>query len=304
MRIGFGNLFPGEGPTANVGFIRDVARALEDIGFASLWVGEHLAFFPGDAPDYPNGAWGRKDVESLRGVLDPYILLGAVAMETTRLHLGLGITLVGERNPLLTAREAATVDLLSNGRLWMGIGIGWSRPEYEAVGVPWERRGARVDEYLRVMRELWETELTSFSGEFVRFEPLHAFPKPIQKPGPPVLIGGNGDAAIRRIVRHPGSGWYGSNLEIDEIEQFMTNLAAQLAPSGRDLSEVELVVARRTQGAGEDAWMADRAFIEKCAGLGIDEVVCRPRLGPDFSSHIAHYAEIVGVTPTSATTEE
>src|SRR5205823_1567015 len=133
------------------------------------------------------------------------------------------VLLIGERNPLLTAREVATVDQFTGGRFMLGVGAGWSSEEYEALGVPWERRGARCDEYIEVMKLLWTQERASYKGEFCSFSDVAAFPKPARSPHPPVLVGGNTPPALRRAARF-GDGWFGWNLSVDEVAAAMDQL--------------------------------------------------------------------------------
>jgi probable F420-dependent oxidoreductase len=241
---------------------------------------------------------GGNEVRALRGVYDPFIGLAAIAAVTSTIRIGTYVCVVAQRNPIMLARHVAAVDVLSGGRFAFGIGVGWSEEEYTALGVPFARRGARTDEYLAAMKVLWsDDEVTSFDGEFVAFDPLLAFPKPVQRPHPPVVVGGNSEATIRRIVEH-GQGWAGYNLEVDEIEAFIERLDRALQSAGRSLDEIELRVGRRAKGTSESDWEDDARYIERCGGLGLHEVVVSPRFSTDgYEAKVRRYAEIVGIAP-------
>lgn len=229
------------------------------------------------------------------GVHDPLVLASAIAATTTTLRIGTYVFVVPQRNPIVTARQVASVDQLSGGRFEFGVGVGWSEEEYTALDVPFERRGERMNEYLAAIRELWaEEELTSFSGEFVEFEPLYCFPKPAQ-PRLPIIVGGNSRATLERIVKY-GDGWAGYSRTHEDIEVFTEKLSVAMEAAGRDMSELSLKVGRRSKGTTEKDWEDDRAYIEEAFRLGIDEVVVSPRIGDDdYEKKMRRYAEIVGL---------
>lgn len=295
MRIGISELFTGEDGRDGQ-WLRDTAVLLEELGFHAIWYPEHVVFFPSYESQYPYGSLGGNEVRALRGVYEPFVALGAIAAVTSRVRIGTYVCVVAQRNPILLARDIAAVDVLSGGRFDFGIGVGWSVEEYTALGVPFERRGARTDEYLAAMKRLWsDDELTAFDGEFVSFEPLLAFPKPVQRPHPPIVVGGNSAATIRRIVEH-GDGWAGYNLELDEIESFVERLDAALQSAGRTLDEIDLRVGRRASGRSEQHWEDDARYIEGCERLGLHEVVVSPRFATDgYEDQVHRYAQIVGL---------
>jgi probable F420-dependent oxidoreductase len=255
----------GSSPARGLEFVQAYARLAESLGFDSLWVPEHIVFFDRYESRYPYSEDGSLALGADPGIFDPFLCLTAVALATTTLRVGTSVLLVGERNPLVTAREAATLDQLSGGRLALGVGVGWSWEEYAALGVPWERRGARCDEYLDAIRALWTTSRTSFSGEFCSFSDVAAFPKPAQSPGPPVLVGGNTAPALRRAARR-GDGWYGWHLSLGELEERLAALDAELAAAGRTRDAFVVQV-------GIQAWDEDvAAYASRCAELGIDRL--------------------------------
>lgn len=172
--------------------------------------------------------------------------------------------LLPEHNPVLIAKQAATLDSLSFGRFTLGFGVGWSREEFDALGVPFERRAARTAEYVAAMRTLWRDDVASFKGEFVRFESVRVNPKPFADRRIPVVLGGNSDAALRRVVAW-GDGWYGFNLDgVREVAERIDLLNRLCDESGRDRAELRLAVALRDPSVDDVRPLAD---------LGVDELV-------------------------------
>jgi probable F420-dependent oxidoreductase len=210
---------------------------------------------------------------------DPLVALAFAAARTTRIRLATGIVNLPQRNPLVLAKQLASLDSLSDGRLIFGMGVGYLEPEMTAVGVPIERRGARADEYLGAMRALWEQERPAFEGEFVRFSGVNAHPRPIQRPLP-VVIGGHSRAAHRRAARS-GQGWYGFMLDLDETEEQVESLRGQIEDAGRDISELELTVSPD----GE----IDAETVEAYGRLGVDRLVLVPRFG-DSPDEVEQFA--------------
>lgn len=230
MRIGVFATFMS--PLATPGMIRDFGRRAEAIGLDSVWMGEHVALFDRNTFGYPGSKDGRIPVPEGGGMLDVTATFGFLAAATERLRLGTGVALVPQRNPLYTAKEVATLDWLTGGRLDFGIGVGWNKEEVEACGYRWEDRGARCDEILEAMRRLWTEPSVDFAGKWVRFEGCRLDPKPIQKPHVPVIVGGYADAALRRAVRF-GAGWYGFNQDPARTRDMIARLDAAFAAEGR-----------------------------------------------------------------------
>jgi len=180
--------------------IARIAQAAEAAGFESVWTAEHIVLPDPQTPPSP--------VPPDTFLLDPAAALSFVAAHTERLRLGTGIIILPQRNPVELAKELASVDVLSDGRLIFGCGVGYLAAEYDALGVNFEDRGARTDEYIDVLRALWTQASPSFSGRTVHFDGIDAHPRPVQKPHPPIVIGGNSAMAFRRAVAR-GNGWYG-----------------------------------------------------------------------------------------------
>ncbi len=228
-------------PRNDAAYISALARGAEARGFDGIWLGEHVVLFDDYDAEYPYEADGKIPVGGDRGLLEPITALSFMAAQTSRIRLGTGICLVPQRNPVYTAKEIAAVDYLSGGRVDFGVGVGWLEEEFQALDVPFARRGARCREYLEVIRSLWEDEVSSYSGEFYTLAPCRQYPKPIQQPGPPIYFGGESDAALRRVA-DIGQGWYGFNVGADETAGHLARLDALLAQRGRSRQDVQVAI--------------------------------------------------------------
>lgn len=230
MKIGVFATFMS--PNATPAMIRDFGRRAEDMDLESIWMGEHVALFDRNTFGYPGSKDGRIPVPPGGGMLDVTATFGYLAAATKKLRFGTGVALVPQRNPIYTAKEMATLDWLSDGRLDFGIGVGWNKEEVEACGYRWEDRGARCDEFIEVMRRLWTEPVVDFKGKWVQFETLRLDPKPVQKPHIPIIIGGYADAAWRRAASY-GAGWYGFNRDPAGTKDALAKLDAAFAKAGR-----------------------------------------------------------------------
>ncbi|MBC2643739.1 MULTISPECIES: LLM class F420-dependent oxidoreductase [unclassified Rhodococcus (in: high G+C Gram-positive bacteria)] len=262
MRLGLHALGIGAGAQRSV--IDAVAVAAENNGFATLWSGEHVVMVDRSASRYPYADDGRIAVPAVADWLDPMIGLSFAAAATHTIGLATGVLLLPEHNPVLMAKQAATLDRLSGGRLTLGVGIGWSREEFDALGIPFARRGERTAEYVAAMRTLWRDDVASFDGDFVRFDSVRVNPKPPRDRRLPVVLGGNSDAALRRVAEW-GDGWYGFNLDsVDAVAERVRTLHRLCGDVGRDPGELRLAVALRE---------ADPTAVGALTGAGIDELV-------------------------------
>jgi probable F420-dependent oxidoreductase len=239
MRFGLHALGIGTGARPEI--IRAVSVAAEASGFATLWAGEHVVMVDEPASRYPYSADGRIAVPPDADWLDPLLGLTFAAAVTSSIGLATGVLLLPEHNPVLAAKQAATLDVLCGGRLSLGIGIGWSAEEFAALGIPFGRRAQRTAEYVTAMRSLWATDVSSFRGDFASFEAVRVYPKPVRR-RIPVVVGGNSDAALNRVAAY-GDGWYGFNLSADEAEERVSVLAALCRARGRSLAELTVSVA-------------------------------------------------------------
>jgi probable F420-dependent oxidoreductase len=260
VRLGLHALGIGTGARREV--IDAVAAAAEAAGFATLWAGEHVVMVDDPRSRYPYADDGRIAVPADADWLDPLVALSFAAAATRTIALATGVLLLPEHNPVLVAKQAASLDVLSGGRLTLGVGVGWSREEFDALGVPFERRGARTAEYVAAMRTLWRDDVASFAGELVSFDAIRVNPKPVRDRRIPVVLGGNSDAALRRAAAW-GDGWYGFNLDgIDAVRDRVGMLRALCAEAGRAPAELRVAVALTGP--------ADRAELE---AAGVDELV-------------------------------
>ena len=218
-----------------------VGREAEERGIGTLWVGEHVVLFDEYASHYPYAADGKIPAQPDTGLLEPFTTLAYLAAHTTTVRLGTAMVLLPQRNPVYTAKEVATLDWLSHGRVDLGVGVGWLEEEFRAVNVPWPRRGKRTDEYLEVLRTLWCDERSEFEGEFYSLDRCSMFPKPVQDPHPPIHIGGESDAALARAAR-AGQGWHTFNRAPSELAEPLARLDGRLADRGRSRSELTITV--------------------------------------------------------------
>ena len=202
-----GVVLPGSAETPPE-LIVAAAIAVEERGFHSIWAPEHVVFFEQYESRYPYAEDGKLHGFDA-GMIEPWILLSFVAAHTKKVRLGSSVCLIPQRNPVYTAKQIADLDFLSGGRVDVGVGVGWLREEFEALQVPFERRGARTRDYMRVMQALWTQELSSYEGEFYSLPPCTQNPKPVQDPHPPFIFGGESEPALRRVADF-GGGWIGA----------------------------------------------------------------------------------------------
>jgi probable F420-dependent oxidoreductase len=263
MRIGL--FAPFSNPFTNRRTLETLGRTAEDLRFHSIWAAEHVVLFDEYGSRYPYAADGRLPAGGENGVLDPFISLAFLAAVTSRIRLGTGICLVPQRNPVYTAKEAATVDYLSGGRLDFGVGIGWLREEFEALGVPWARRAERCREYVAVMQRLWCDAVSEHRGDLYDLPRCRQYPKPVQSPHPPIHFGGESDAALRRVA-DLGQGWYGFGLEPEAAGERLRALEKLLRERGRRRSEILVSVCPYFKRVDLDA-------IKRYRDAGVDQVI-------------------------------
>jgi probable F420-dependent oxidoreductase len=254
----------GIGAGADRAVIAEVSAAAERCGFATLWSGEHVVMVDQSTSRYPYSADGQIAVPAQADWIDPMIGLAFAAAATSTIGIATGVLLLPEHNAVHLAKQAATLDTLSGGRFTLGIGIGWSREEFDALGVPFERRGARTAEYVAAMRTLWRDDVASFGGEFVSFDSVRVNPKPVRDRLIPIVLGGNSDAALRRAAAW-GDGWYGFNVDdVPAAAERIATLQALCREADRDPDELRLAVALRDP---------QRSDVAALAELGVDELV-------------------------------
>jgi len=241
-----------------------LGRAAEAAGFESIWTVEHILYPEGYESEYPYDASGKMPGTGENPIPDPLIWLSYVAACTATLRLATGISLLPERHPITYAKEVATLDSMSGGRVELGIGIGWLKEEFEALGIPWARRGARTEEYMEVMRRWWAADGVSFDGEFVSFDNISSNPKPANG-RVPIHIGGHSEAAAQRAGR-VGDGFWPAKGDLATLYDICRQTAAD---AGRDPASIELtgqhpgIFGDDPQGAIEElaSWGASRAIV-------------------------------------------
>ena len=245
MKYGF--TIPGSGPLTAPSVMSEIARRGEELGFDFLVCPDHIIFPRQVASPYPYNEEGVHPGTLTGECLDQLTMLAFLAGQTTKVGLGTSVMIVPHRNPLLAAKSIATVDVLSGGRVILGVGVGWLREEFEVLGLPpFDERGAVTDEYLRAYIELWTSDNPSFDGRYVQFDDISFLPKPVQKPHPPIWIGGESVPAIRRTAEL-GNGWHplGVNPQTPlatpaQLQQAMGRLASRAERAGRDPAEIEI----------------------------------------------------------------
>lgn len=212
------------------------AQRAEELGFHSLWASDHVVIPRHIAGEYAGG--GRFPVPPDMPFLEPFSLLSFVAAATQRILLGTSVIVLPMRNPIVTAKEVATLDVLSGGRVIFGVGAGWMAEEFEALGVPFRGHGPRTDEYLEAVRRLWTEEDPSFRGRYVRVEGIGFAPKPLQKPHPPIWVGGMSEGALRRAGRY-GDAWHATGtVDPDVLARCFARVQEHARQAGRDPSRI------------------------------------------------------------------
>lgn len=259
----YGLLFANTMGFATPAGAAELAQAAEGAGFDSLWTVEHVLWPAAYESQYPYDPSGRMAGDHNTPIPDPLIWLTWVAAHSTTIKLATGIVIVPQRNPAVLAKEVATLDVLSGGRVLLGVGVGWLEEEFDALGVPFARRGRRTDEYIGAMRALWSGENVDFDGEFVQWVNVNSNPKPVAG-SVPIVVGGHSKKAAQR-AGYLGDGFIPGAGDIAELIDVMRQSAAD---AGRDPSAVE-VTAPHPGIFGDDS----AAAVEEAAAWGIDRLI-------------------------------
>ena len=223
------------------GGIRAIATTAERLNFSTIYAVEHVVFTDDYERLYPYSQAGELPGPTHMNLFDPFIALTYAAACTTRVRLGTGISLIPMHNPVILAKEIASLDQLSEGRFMLGAGIGWMAEEFRAAGVPFEERAARTNEYIEAMQQLWGEERASYSGKFVNFKNIRCNPKPVKGAQLPITVGGETTAAMKRVARY-GTGWFGYMNSPEMAEEKIKKLHKILAEHNRKPEEVEIIV--------------------------------------------------------------
>ncbi|MFN0025823.1 MAG: LLM class F420-dependent oxidoreductase [Acidimicrobiales bacterium] len=220
-------------------FLTQFVQRLEALGYESVWTFEHVILPDVYESKYPYNPSGKIALSGTNAFVDPLIALTWIAACTERLRLGTGVNILSQVNPLYFAKWASSIDHLSNGRLMLGLGVGWLREEFDAIGVPFDDRGPRADEYIDAMTAAWTGETVTFKGQFVDWHDFRMLPTPVQQPRVPIIVGGTSAPAIRRVVAR-GDGWYVIHRDLDHFKELMGKLHAECDRQGRDPAELEI----------------------------------------------------------------
>lgn len=240
----FGMMLPNLGPIATgpdaLDSLVTIAQHAEDLGVDSLWVADHVVMPTSIDSWYPYSADGQFPADPAQGLLDPLTTLGYLAAVTTNVRLGTWVLVLPHRNPIVTAKMYATLDVLSKGRMIMGAGIGWLEQEIELLGAPYNRRGVLSNEYLAAMKELWTSADPEFEGEFCSFSGFKCEPKPVQE-SLPIWIGGHSPRAMARVVEF-GDGWLASANDFETFEHSLANLQKAADAAGRSMDTIDITI--------------------------------------------------------------
>ncbi|MDX2167498.1 MAG: LLM class F420-dependent oxidoreductase [Deltaproteobacteria bacterium] len=255
----------GCGSTAKPEVLAEVATRAEALGFESLWIPEHLAVPLEMRSPYPYSSDGKFPGGAGVALHDPFVALAFAAAKTSTIRLGTGVFVVPLRNAIAVAKAVASLDVLSNGRFLFGVGIGWLQDEFEAVGMPFEHRAARTREAIRMMKTLWREEAPSFAGRFHQFPPLGFGPKPVQQPHPPIILGGESPAALKRAAEI-GDGWIGVAHTPQSAAAIVATLRERRAAAGRGGEPFEITV-----GPAPGVRL-DRDSVRAFADAGVDRL--------------------------------
>lgn len=280
MKIGLFATFMS--PHADRTMIRDFAQQAEAIGVESIWMGEHVVLFDETEHPYPGAADGKLPVPVGGGMLDTVATFGYLAGVTEHLRFGTGISLISQRNPLYTAKEFATLDWLTGGRVDFGVGVGWCKEEVIASGYGWEDRGARSDEFLALVKVLWTQSPAEFQGEHFQMAPCHMDPKPLQTPHVPIIVGGHSKPALRRAARY-GNGWYGFQLNPKATQPVLDTLSALRQAEGTDQQPFEITITPNR---------VSQEIVAEFAALGVERLVLH--LGSQKPARVAERLNEVG----------
>lgn len=237
MKIGIVSINTGGPETAER--MIEVAQHAEAAGIESLWTFEHVIVPLRYDSKYPYARSGKMPATPATWFIDPLISLAHVAAATKTIRLGTGINILPQTNPLLFAKQAASIDVLSRGRLILGLGIGWLAEEFQAMGTPFERRGTRFDEYLAAIKKVWSGKVVEHESEFISWHGFRSYPLPAQKPHPPILIGGATTKMLKRVV-DGAQGWYGLSNSTQELGEKIAALRSLATDAGRAFDQIDI----------------------------------------------------------------
>ena len=215
-----------------------LSQLAEKLGYESVWTFEHVIVPEDYKSKYPYDASGKMGAVPETNMVDPLIALAAIAAQTTTLRLGTGVNILSQANPLYVAKQTASLDMLSGGRFMLGVGIGWLQEEFAALGVPFEKRGARFDDYVAAMRKVWSGDMVEHQSEFLSWSGFKSYPLPVQNPMPVVMGGIKGK--IHQRIATLGDGWFAPIADPVELKTHLDKIRAECDKVNRDFSEIEI----------------------------------------------------------------
>ena len=280
----FGMMYANAGPAADPEHAVALAQLCEEAGFESLWTVEHVVVPAAYESQYPYSRDGRMPGGEDVPIPDPLVWLTWAGAHTTRIKLATGILILPQRNPVVLAKEVATLDRLTGGRVLLGVGVGWLREEFDAIGVPFDERGARTDDSIQALRALWTQAEPSYDGRFSSFSRAKSWPKPVQEGGVPIVVGGHSEAAARRAGRL-GDGFFPARGDLEQLPGFLDVMRKAAVDAGRDSDAIEV-----TTGGARDA-----DGVRRYEDLGVSRMVVPP-LGFDVETlreQVARFADEV-----------
>ena len=251
------------------------AQAAEEVGFESVWTFEHVIVPLDYQSKYPYDKTGKMAAAPETPFVDPLIALTAIAAHTKTIRLATGVNIVAQTNPLLLAKQIASLDFFSGGRFMLGAGIGWLQEEFTAMGVPFERRGARFDDYMVAMQKVWSGDVVEHESDFLSWHGFKSYPLPVQKPSVPIIMGGRAGKIYQRIAKH-GDGWFIPGAKPDELPAMLADLRAACDAEGRNYDEIELTTIWGPRGGGDSLKVLEDLGIARVVtvldGSGIDSI--------------------------------
>ena len=262
----FGLMYANAGPFAFPELLAHLATTAERVGLESIWTIEHVVIPVGYQSTYPYDPSGKIPAPEQIPMPDPLLSLAYAAAVTTRLRLATGILILPQRHPLYVAKEVATLDVLSHGRVILGIGVGWLEEEFRALGIPFGERAGRTAEAVRALRSLWKAEAEAFAGRFYRWDAVESHPKPVQSGGVPIVVGGHTEMAARRAARY-GDGFFPGVTDDDKLRWLLGIMREECKKVGRDPASIEVTSGRGVPNPDD---------VRRLADLGVSRFVLPP----------------------------
>lgn len=262
----FGIIFANAGPFTFPESFEGLVKAADEVGIESIWSVEHVVVPVGYASVYPYSADGKMPGPENIPIPDPMLPLAYAAAITKNLRLATGVVILPQRHPLYVAKQMATLDVLSHGRAMLGVGIGWLEEEFDAVGVPFRERAKRTEESIRAIRSLWKDVPEAFDGQFYKWKPVESQPKPVQKGGLPIIVGGHAKGAARRAARC-GDGFFPGRGDLATLKDLIAEMRAECEKIGRNTEEIELTAG---------ATVTDLDAVRRYQDLGVRRMIIPP----------------------------